>query len=320
MPQSQQTAAMSHASPTFCPFKAPQCFSLPFSGQLASFRRFEQRPGMALVHVAFPSVPATRWPGDTHLQIAFLSAGSLSINALDGARETETVVHAGNWLIAKPGNQGLSVKIDAPASLVWIECDLAAAQSLTGFSDTVSPKLLEPSETFATTAPATGRLLALAHELAGLTGETTRERLLIESKTLEWLALILDQPIFSPCAAVIPARDKREQSALAAAARILETRCHEDHSIAQLSREIHLNEFKLKRGFKESFGTTVFGFLRQKRMELARELLRSEPLSIIEVANRVGYSNPSHFARAFKEEFGLTPSAYLKADPSLSPS
>ena len=109
-------------------------------------------------------------------------------------------------------------------------------------------------------------------------------------------------------------RTEREETALSAAARILETRCHEDHSLAELSRAVHLNEFKLKRGFKERFGTTVFGFLRQKRMELARELLASESQNVIEVANRVGYSNPSHFARAFREAFGVNPSSFQRSE------
>ena len=47
------------------------------------------------------------------------------------------------------------------------------------------------------------------------------------------------------------------------------------------------NEFKLKKGFRECFNTTVFGYLREKRMERAGELLQQNKSSVIEVANAV---------------------------------
>lgn len=316
---------------TYCPFKAPAQLNLPIGGQAAALRRFEQRPGMALVHAAFPdsrtpslasplgaraaqprAAPAapSPWPAASHLQIVFISQGQLSLIP-------ETLppqqAESGSWLIVKPARDALRFRCGSACRAFWIEFDLQAAQSLTGFSDTVSPQLLSLDQPYLSTGIASRRLLALAHELARLEGETTRERLLIESKTLEWLALLLDQPAFSPCRAIAPQRQAqaRDEAALAAAARILQTRCHEAHSIAQLSRAVHLNEFKLKRGFRERFGTTVFGFLRQQRMESARALLQNGSRSVIEVANAVGYSNPSHFARAFKDAFGLNPSELL---------
>ena len=74
-----------------------------------------------------------------------------------------------------------------------------------------------------------------------------------------------------------------------------------------LSRTVHLNEFKLKQGFRQRFNTTVFGYLRQRRMEHARRLLTEHTITVLDAANRVGYTNPSHFARAFREAFGLNP-------------
>jgi AraC-like DNA-binding protein len=45
-------------------------------------------------------------------------------------------------------------------------------------------------------------------------------------------------------------------------------------------------------------------------MNHAAELLKNDRLSVIQVANEVGYSNASHFARAFKDRHGLLPKAY----------
>ncbi|MEM8549866.1 MAG: helix-turn-helix transcriptional regulator, partial [Verrucomicrobiota bacterium] len=61
------------------------------------------------------------------------------------------------------------------------------------------------------------------------------------------------------------------------------------------------------------YGNTVFGYLRAKRMERAYELLRDGANSVIEVACAVGYSNASHFARAFREHHGQNPRSLLKS-------
>ncbi|HAU35030.1 AraC family transcriptional regulator [Lysinibacillus fusiformis] len=83
-------------------------------------------------------------------------------------------------------------------------------------------------------------------------------------------------------------------------------------SLMELSRLIGLNDFKLKKGFKEMYGTTVFGYLREKRLEQASLLLQNGTMNVMEVANAVGYSNPSHFAEVFKEKYGVSPRDFLK--------
>lgn len=83
-------------------------------------------------------------------------------------------------------------------------------------------------------------------------------------------------------------------------------------SLIQLSKICGLNEFKLKKGFKEIFGQTVFGFLSDKRLELARMdvLERTRPIS--EIAYELGYSSPQHFSLAFKKKFGVSPNVIGK--------
>jgi AraC family transcriptional regulator len=47
-------------------------------------------------------------------------------------------------------------------------------------------------------------------------------------------------------------------------------------------------------------------------MDAARRLLRETKKSVITIAIEVGYSNPSHFARLFRKETGLTPTDYRR--------
>jgi AraC family transcriptional regulator, transcriptional activator of the genes for pyochelin and ferripyochelin receptors len=81
-------------------------------------------------------------------------------------------------------------------------------------------------------------------------------------------------------------------------------------SLIDLSRAVGLNDCTLKRGFRQVFGTTVFGYIRQQRLIKARQLLRDREMSVAQVACSVGYTHPGHFAAAFKREFGVSPKVY----------
>lgn len=81
-------------------------------------------------------------------------------------------------------------------------------------------------------------------------------------------------------------------------------------SLLDLARLVGLNDCTLKRGFRQVFGTTVFGYVRQQRLTKARQLLLDREMSVAEVACIVGYSHPGHFAAAFKREFGVSPKAF----------
>lgn len=83
-------------------------------------------------------------------------------------------------------------------------------------------------------------------------------------------------------------------------------------SLTQLSRICGLNEYKLKKGFKEIFGNTVFGFLSDKKLEKARIDLLNKDKFVSEIAYELGYSSPQHFSQAFKKKFGVSPSLVAK--------
>jgi AraC-like DNA-binding protein len=81
-------------------------------------------------------------------------------------------------------------------------------------------------------------------------------------------------------------------------------------SILSLARQVGLNDFKLKQGFRQVFDTTVFGYLRNYRLEQARLLLVEGQLSVQQVARAIGYDHAGYFATAFKRKFGVNPKAY----------
>ena len=82
-------------------------------------------------------------------------------------------------------------------------------------------------------------------------------------------------------------------------------------TIKELSRKVAINECYLKKGFKEIYGTTIFDFYQQQRMEHAKYLLYEKGLSVTDVSALLGYSSISHFSAAFKKHTGLKPCELL---------
>lgn len=82
---------------------------------------------------------------------------------------------------------------------------------------------------------------------------------------------------------------------------------HNPPSLTELSRLAGINIFKLKNGFKEMFGNTVFGYLADKRLEIAVTEIAKKEQSISDIALSIGYSSVQHFSKAFKKKYGVTP-------------
>ncbi|MCP4114759.1 MAG: helix-turn-helix transcriptional regulator [Desulfobacteraceae bacterium] len=89
-------------------------------------------------------------------------------------------------------------------------------------------------------------------------------------------------------------------------------------SLTELSRQVGLNDKKLKYGFKQVFNTTAFGYLRTHRLELGRQFLTDGKMNISEVSYKVGYSERTHFTRAFTKHFGCSPQSYLHNNKAVS--
>ncbi|GBF18393.1 regulatory protein PchR [Arenibacter sp. NBRC 103722] len=92
---------------------------------------------------------------------------------------------------------------------------------------------------------------------------------------------------------------------------IIISRMAEPPSLQDLSEEIGLSLKKLKEGFKQIYGDSVYSFLFDYKMEYARKMLESGKHNVNEVGLKVGYSTSSHFIAAFKKKYSTTPKKYL---------
>lgn len=71
--------------------------------------------------------------------------------------------------------------------------------------------------------------------------------------------------------------------------------------------QVGTNEFKLKYGFKELYGTTIHKFIIQERLRKAQVMIQYTDLPFKTIAHEVGFKSQSHFSRLFKQRFGYTP-------------
>ncbi|MBQ6450721.1 MAG: helix-turn-helix transcriptional regulator [Solobacterium sp.] len=87
--------------------------------------------------------------------------------------------------------------------------------------------------------------------------------------------------------------------------------CH--LTLQQLSEEFHASPTSIKTAFKSVYGETIGEYLKSFRLQEAQRLLQDTDWHILEIAELVGYSNPGHFAVAFREKYKMTPSEYRKS-------
>lgn len=83
------------------------------------------------------------------------------------------------------------------------------------------------------------------------------------------------------------------------------------YTTESLANQFDLSVAALKNGFKGVYGSPIYTYIRTYRMNVAADMLvRDHKKRIIDIAAAVGYDNPSKFAAAFKEAFGMTPTEY----------
>ncbi|MGF1482161.1 MAG: helix-turn-helix transcriptional regulator [Cyanophyceae cyanobacterium] len=138
------------------------------------------------------------------------------------------------------------------------------------------------------------------------------KQMYLESKSVEVLALWLEQAL-QYTDTPKPSTRRRpsdEIERLTLAKEILTQQVNDPPSLMALARQVGLNDCTLKRGFREVFGTTVFGYLHHHRLEQARSLLLENQLSVTAIAHTVGYQDVSAFGRAFRKKFGVCPRSF----------
>jgi AraC-like DNA-binding protein len=93
---------------------------------------------------------------------------------------------------------------------------------------------------------------------------------------------------------------------------ILSSRLEGFPSLESLAHEVFMSTSKLKNLFKQVYGHTLYDYYNKSRLQRARELLTNGQVSIKQAGSEIGFSNLSHFAKAFRKEFGILPRDLVK--------
>lgn len=152
----------------------------------------------------------------------------------------------------------------------------------------------------------TPAMLQIIHSVESSAYAGACQKLYLESKVLELFSLQLEQLEKD---SKDPQRrySQQEINRLLEARQLLLANLSQPPTIAGLSQLTGINDFKLKRGFRDVFGNTIFGTLTDARMQAAYKKLEEGVMNVNEAAAYIGYSNASHFAVAFKRKYGFLP-------------
>jgi AraC-like DNA-binding protein len=134
------------------------------------------------------------------------------------------------------------------------------------------------------------------------------KRLYYESKALELITCsvaALAAPAPTPAAKrPLPSEDAER---IRHVRRVMEQEYQNPPRLLDLARSVGISHPKLNSCFRKAYGVTIFEYLREVRLNKARSLLESGRMNVTEAAFEVGYSSLSHFSKAFREHFGVSP-------------
>jgi AraC-like DNA-binding protein len=157
--------------------------------------------------------------------------------------------------------------------------------------------------------PTTSAMVDLVRQIGSCPYRGTIERMYLQAKALETIALQLAALFDRPAQPkILPQFKSQTIAKLHHAREIIRSRLDDPPTHLELSQQLDLSDRTLRRGFRSLFGTTVLGYLTEQRLQQADLLLKNTNRSVADIANHVGYAHLGYFARAFKRQYGINPS------------
>jgi AraC family transcriptional regulator, arabinose operon regulatory protein len=113
-------------------------------------------------------------------------------------------------------------------------------------------------------------------------------------------------------------QDRRRDPRIQSAVDIISRDYRRQIRLEELARTIGLSVSHFAHLFQSEVGVSPARFLRELRFRQAEQLIRTTTLPLSEVLPLAGITERSHFMRAFKQRFGLSPSKYRAQCPSVA--
>lgn len=303
-------------------WKSPDCYGSGF------IKRIEIRPGMTLnfynwrlnddIRLALEDQDGENEDGFIGFNYCISGLNDISINKMN----TDIVLQRGFDNITIAGHSlstTMAIPKKIPNSIVSVQLTPDCFRSLLSDELQMLPGVMQSlcegniPDLFIRTMPSIPQTRIIVEQLLNGISTTRTSRLFYEGQVLTLIAYmvrLLDEK--NEQNNVHSSFRANDIERLHYAREMLARNVSNPPTLSELSHAAGMNHFKLNRGFKEVFGNTVFGQLRQIRLEKAKKLLMKGEMNVTEVSLTVGYSCLSHFAKVFKQQYGVNPKAYLK--------
>ena len=158
---------------------------------------------------------------------------------------------------------------------------------------------------FGGTHPEYLRLDSIFEEAVGLFAHKT------DTFEIELTACLLRfSAIFVRCGIMTSSDETKHKSRLSPAFRYVENNLSSVVKISDLEGVLNLSKEQIIRLFKAETGKTPAEYILDLKIKRAMEMLRTDTLSITEISENLGFSNPSHFSKVFKARVNMTPREY----------
>lgn len=139
-----------------------------------------------------------------------------------------------------------------------------------------------------------------------------------ECRAIELVTLAFE-PFTAPLPGLVPARqDTRPNCRLIKVLSFIEGNLNSELSLENIAKNVGFSVSSLQRHFKATYGSTVVDYIRRRKLEMARDAMLYDGVSVSEACFIAGYSNPSSFATAFKRAFGQSPRSAIQYSQNSS--
>ena len=212
--------------------------------------------------------------------------------------ESKTVFHPGNY-------QTFDVHV-SPAFLNKAATYYPVLNDLVNNIDKHKAAMLSKINHYASCS-----MLIIIQQILSCRYQGMLKQLYVETKVMELFLLAMERVTSNPLWKQIVLKPYDIEK-IHEAKNILLEQMDSPVTVIALAHQVGINDFKLKKGFKQIFGTTIFDYLLQARMQKAVELLTSTAISITEISFIVGYQTIGAFTNSFKKHFGYPPTSLRK--------
>lgn len=180
--------------------------------------------------------------------------------------------------------------------------------------DSFLGRLLKCNEGFYLFESLTPQMYHLIGEIIGITGNKENlQNLLLQQKSMELLNLFFHKVD----SRLLPEQNIRLNQAdierVFSVRKMLSDNLTNLPPLKQLSIEAGMSVSKLQKCFRQVFGKSISEYALTEKMEMARQMLAGKKYSVSEVGYQLGYSNMSHFTKAFNRQFGINPKDFLSS-------